>query len=159
MIAPLASRRAASESGASVQTVEAPARRTSRLPGHLSNPSAAILASRPSRRARRAVTIVSMAAMPEIIGGPTPIPVLRVPGDIYRWKVQNGTAEQHVYVQIAEALRPDSVEEPLRSSIESKGESVLRKLLERGNVPTRIKITSGGITEVGVDRRSRPCPM
>ncbi len=100
-----------------------------------------------------------MAAVPEIIGGPTPIPVLRLPGDIYRWKVQNGTAEQHVYVQIAESLRPESVEEPLRSSIESKGESVLRKLLERGNVPTRIKITSGGITEVGVDRRSRPCSL
>ena len=100
-----------------------------------------------------------MAAVPEIIGGPTPIPVLRVPGDIYRWKVQNGAAEQHVYVQIAESLRPESVEEPLRSSIESKGESVLRKLLERGNVPTRIKITSGGITEVGVDRRSRPCSL
>ena len=100
-----------------------------------------------------------MAAVPEIIGGPTPIPVLRVPGDIYRWKVQNGTAEQHVYVQIAESLRPESVEEPMRSSIESKGESVLRKLLERGNVPTRIKITSGGITEVGVDGRSRPCSL
>jgi hypothetical protein len=100
-----------------------------------------------------------MGAVPEIIGGPTPIAVLRVPGDIYRWKVQSGTAEQHVYVQIADSLRPESVAEPLRSSIESKGESVLRKLLERGTVPTRIKITSGGITEVGVDRRSRPCPL
>ena len=101
-----------------------------------------------------------MAAMPEIIGGPTPIPVLRVPGDIYRWKVQNGTARTaRVCADRRGAQRPDSVEEPLRSSIESKGESVLRKLLERGNVPTRIKITSGGITEVGVDRRSRPCPM
>jgi hypothetical protein len=98
-----------------------------------------------------------MATDLHIVGGPTPIPVLRVPGDIYRWKVQNGTAEQHVYVQIAEALHADSVEEPLRSSIESKGESVLRKLLEKGDVPTRIKITSGGITEVGVDRRARPC--
>jgi hypothetical protein len=92
----------------------------------------------------------------EIIGGPTPIPVLRAPGDLYRWKVQNGRAEQHVYVQIADALRPETFEEPLRSGIESKGESVLRRLLERGNVPTRIKITSGGITEVGVDRRPRP---
>jgi hypothetical protein len=95
----------------------------------------------------------------EIIAGPTPIPILRVPGQLYRWKVQNGTAEQHVYVQIAESLRPESVEEPLRSGIETKGESVLRKLLERGNVPTWIKITSGGITEVGVDRRSRPCSV
>jgi hypothetical protein len=125
----------------------------------LSNGRAPILASGPSRRPVAVVTILAMAAVPEIIGGPTPIPVLRVPGDIYRWKVQNGTAEQHVYVQIAESLRPDSVEEPLRSSIESKGESVLRKLLERGNVPTRIKISSGGITEVGVDRRSRPCSL
>jgi hypothetical protein len=95
----------------------------------------------------------------EIIGGPTPITVLSAAGDIYRWKVQNGSAEQHVYVQIAESLKPEAVGEPLRSGIESKGESVLRKLIERGNVPTRIKITSAGITEVGVDRRSRPCSL
>src|SRR5271167_793121 len=95
----------------------------------------------------------------EIIGGPTPIMVSSVPGDIYRWKVQNGSAEQHVYVQIADSLRPETVEEPLRSGIESKGGSVLRKLLERGDVPTRIKITSAGITEVGIDRRSRPCSL
>jgi hypothetical protein len=99
-----------------------------------------------------------MAGDPEIIGGPTPIPVPRN-GDLYRWKVQNGSAEQHVYVQIAGSLRAEAFEEPLRSSIESKGESVLLKLLERGRVPTRIKITSGGITEVGVDRRSRPCSV
>jgi len=78
---------------------------------------------------------------------------------MYRWKVLNNRAEQHVYVQIASSLRADAFEEPLRSGIESKGESVLRKLLERGNVPTRIKITSAGITEVGVDRRSRPCSV
>jgi hypothetical protein len=78
---------------------------------------------------------------------------------MYRWKVMNGRAEQHVYVQIASSLRADAFEEPLRSSIESKGESVLRKLLERGNVPTRIKITSAGITEVGIDRRARPCSV
>jgi hypothetical protein len=100
-----------------------------------------------------------MAGNLEIIGGPTPIPILRAPGEIYRWKVQNGPAEQHVYVQIADSLRAETVEEPLRSGIESKGESVLRKLLERGNVPTRIKITSAGITEVGADRRSRPCSI
>jgi hypothetical protein len=94
----------------------------------------------------------------EIIGGPTPIPVPRE-GDLYRWKVQNGRAEQHVYVQIAGALKADRFEEPLRSGIESKGESVLRRLLERGNVPTRIKITSAGITEVGTDRRTRPCSV
>ncbi len=98
-----------------------------------------------------------MPANPRIIGGPTPIPVMSVPGELYRWKVQNGAAEQHVYVQIAASLRPESCEEPLRSSIETKGESVLRTLLGRGNVPTRIKITSGGITEVGVDRHARPC--
>jgi hypothetical protein len=99
-----------------------------------------------------------MAGDPEIIGGPTPIraPVV---GDMYRWKVQHGRAEQHVYVQIARSLRADTCEEPLRSGIESKGESVLRKLLERGNVPTRIKITSAGITEVGTDRQSRPCSV
>jgi hypothetical protein len=100
----------------------------------------------------------SMAVEPEIIGGPTPIQAPRV-GDTYRWKVQNGRAEQHVYVQIAGSLRAEAFDEPLRSGIESKGESVLRKLLERGNVPTRIKITSGGITEVGTDRRSRPCSV
>ncbi len=99
-----------------------------------------------------------MSEDPEIIGGPTPIPVPR-DGDLYRWKVQNGRAEQHVYVQIAGSLRPERFDEPLRSSIESKGRSVLVKLLERGNVPTRIKITSAGITEVGTDRRSRPCSV
>jgi hypothetical protein len=93
----------------------------------------------------------------EIIGGPTPIRVVQVPGHIYRWKVRNGTAEQHVYVQIADALDPSSADEPLRSAIVTKGESVLRRLLERHNVPIRIKITSAGITEVGIDHRSRPC--
>jgi hypothetical protein len=100
----------------------------------------------------------TMTEDPEIIGGPTPIPVPRE-GDLYRWKVQNGRAEQHVYVQIAGSLRAEKFDEPLRSGIESKGESVLVKLLERGNVPTRIKITSAGITEVGTDRRSRPCSV
>ena len=45
---------------------------------------------------------------PRIIGGPTPIEAPRV-GDIYRWKVQRGSAEQHVYVQIAESLRAEAV--------------------------------------------------
>ena len=94
-----------------------------------------------------------------IIGGPTPIRVLRVPGEIYRWKVQNGSAEQHVYVQIADALTPECVEEPLRSEIESKGEAVLRRLLDSGDVPVRIKITSAGVTKVGIDRRSHPCVL
>jgi hypothetical protein len=91
----------------------------------------------------------------EIVGGPTPIAVPR-DGDMYRWKVLHGRAEQHVYIQIAGSLRAESFDEPLRSAIESKGESVLLELLERGRVPTRIKITSAGITEVGVDRRARP---
>jgi hypothetical protein len=99
-----------------------------------------------------------MASDPEIIGGPTLILAPR-PGDTYRWKVQHGSAEKHVYVQIADSLTPEAFEDPLRSGIASKGESVLQKLLERGNVPTRIKITSAGITEVGVDRRSRPCSV
>ncbi len=116
------------------------------------------LANGPFRISARACTLAGMAGDPEIIGGPTPIPVPRA-GGLYRWKVQNGRAEQHVYVQIAGSLRAEAFEEPLRSGIESKGESVLRKLLERGNVPTRIKITSAGITEVGIDRRSRPCSM
>jgi hypothetical protein len=101
----------------------------------------------------------SMASDLEIIDGPTFIPLVHVPGKLYRWKVKNGTAEQHVYVQIADALRPEGFEEPLRSSIETKGESVLRKLLDHRNVPVRIKITSAGITEVGVDRRARPCSL
>jgi hypothetical protein len=99
-----------------------------------------------------------MPGEPEIIGGPTPIHAPRV-GDTYRYKVQHGSAEKHVYVQIAESLRAEAFEEPLRSGIASKGESVLAKLLERGDVPVRIKITSAGITEVGVDRRARPCSM
>ncbi len=99
-----------------------------------------------------------MPAVPEIIDGPTLILAPR-DGDTYRWKVLDGRAEKHVYVQIASSLRPETFEDPLRSGIETKGESVLRTLLERGNVPTRIKITSAGITEVGVDRRSRPCSL
>jgi hypothetical protein len=98
------------------------------------------------------------ASEPEIIGGPTPIKAPR-PGVTYRFKVQHGTAEKHVYVQIADSLQAEAFEEPLRSGIESKGESVLVKLLERGNVPTRIKITSAGITEVGIDRRQRACAL
>ncbi len=97
-----------------------------------------------------------MAAEPQIIGGPTLIPAPRE-GETYRWKVQDGAAEKHVYVQIAAALRPEAFDGALRESIETKGESVLLSLLEHGNVPTRIKITSAGITEVGVDRRARPC--
>ncbi|HEY4452217.1 MAG TPA: hypothetical protein VGN13_11575 [Solirubrobacteraceae bacterium] len=97
-----------------------------------------------------------MASDPAIIGGPTQIRAPRA-GDTYRWKVQHGSAEKHVYVQIAGALRAEEFDDPLRSGIESKGESILLRLLERGNVPTRIKITSAGITEVGTDRRSRPC--
>jgi hypothetical protein len=100
--------------------------------------------------------LLRMAQTLEIIGGPTPIKAPRV-GDTYRWKVQDGSAEKHVYVQIAYSMRAEAFDEPVRSGIASKGESVLRKLLERGNVPTRIKITSAGITEVGVDRRARPC--
>jgi hypothetical protein len=96
-----------------------------------------------------------MAEGLEIIGGPDLIPI-PPDGGIYRFKVQNGRAEQHVYVQIAHSLRSESFDEPIRSGIETKGESVLLKLLERGRVPTRIKITSAGITEVGVDRCSRP---
>jgi hypothetical protein len=97
-----------------------------------------------------------MVSDPEIIGGPTPIRAPRA-GDTYRFKVQHGRAEKHVYVQIADSLRAEAFDEPLRSGIESKGQSVLVKLLERGDVPVRIKITSAGITEVGVDRRARPC--
>jgi hypothetical protein len=105
-----------------------------------------------------AVDPPGMSGIPEIIGGPTPIRAPR-PGETYRWKVQDGRAEKHVYVQIADYLNAESFEEPLRSSIASKGESVLRRLLERGDVPTRIKITSAGITEVGADRRARPCSV
>jgi hypothetical protein len=100
----------------------------------------------------------SMADHVEIIGGPTLIPAPRE-GDTYRWKVQHGHAEKHVYVHIADSLRAEAFEDPLRSGIESKGESVLRKLLERGNVPARIKLTSAGITEVGIDRRQRSCSV
>lgn len=96
-----------------------------------------------------------MLDSPWISGGPTPIGTPRI-GELYRWKVQHGRAEKHVYVQIADSLNAAAFEEPLRSGIESKGGSVLSRLLERGHVPIRIKITSAGITEVGIDRRPRP---
>jgi hypothetical protein len=95
-----------------------------------------------------------VADLPEIIDGPAPIQVPRE-GETYRWKVMNGRAEQHVYVEIAGSLRAEAYEEPLRSAIESKGESVLRVLLSRNHVPTRIKITSAGISEVGSDLQRR----
>ncbi len=96
--------------------------------------------------------------MAEIIGGPTLVLALS-DGETYRWKVQDGGAEKHMYVQIAKSLRPEAFDEPLRSGIATKGESVLLKLLERGDVPTQIKITSAGITEVGADHRSRACAI
>ncbi len=105
----------------------------------------------------QSLAVISPTA-PRIIGGPTLIPAPRE-GETYRFKVQDGTAEKHVYVQIAAALHPEAFEDPLRAAIETKGESVLLVLLERGNVPTRIKITSAGLTEVGVDRRARPCEV
>jgi hypothetical protein len=97
-----------------------------------------------------------MADPPTIIGGPTPVKAPR-PGATYRWKVRDGRAEKHVYVQIADALRADAFDEPLRSAIATSGESILSALLARGNVPTRIKITSAGVTEVGADLCARPC--
>jgi hypothetical protein len=101
---------------------------------------------------------MSVMSAPEIIGGPTLIPTPRE-GAMYRWKVQDGRAEKHVYVQIAASLRAEACDEPMRSGVATKGESVLTVLLARGDVPTRIKITSAGITEVGVDRRARPCAV
>jgi hypothetical protein len=103
-------------------------------------------------------SVIALHPIPEITAGPTPIVTPRV-GDLYRWKVQDGRAEKHVYVQIADSLRAETFAEPLRSAIASRGESVLRELLARGNVPTRLKITSAGVTEVGVDRRARPCSL
>ena len=100
----------------------------------------------------------STSSEPRIIGGPTLIPAPRE-GETYRWKVRHGAAEKHVYVQIAAALRAEAFQDPLRSAIETKGESVLMRLLADGNVPTRIKVTSAGLTEVGVDRRARPCAL
>src|ERR1700761_6162674 len=84
-------------------------------------------------------TTTVMALTPQIIGGPTLIPAPRE-GETYRFKVQDGRAEKHVYVQIAAMLRAESFEEPLRSAIETKGESVLLRLLARNNVLTRIKL-------------------
>src|SRR5262249_4737058 len=92
---------------------------------------------------------------PWISGGPTPVGTPRI-GELYPWKVQHGRPQKHVDAQIADAVRPEAFDEPLRSGIESKGGSVLTRLLERGEVPIRIKITSAGITQIGVDRRTRP---
>jgi hypothetical protein len=130
--------------------------RAARLRRHLSKRGAADAGQQALSARRRREHDADMPADPEIIGGPTLIPAPRE-GETYRWKVQHGPAEKHVYVQIAAALHAEEFDDPLRLCIETKGESVLLKLLERGNVPTRIKITSAGITEVGVDRRARPC--
>ena len=71
------------------------------------------LASGPFFATAGGVILGAMAGAPEIIGGPTPIQAPRE-GETYRWKVQNGRAEQHVYVQIADSLHPEAFDEPLR---------------------------------------------
>ncbi len=92
-----------------------------------------------------------------IIGGPTLIPAPRE-GETYRFKVQDGARRKA-------RLCPDRGG-PARRGL--RGAAALRDrdegrigaagLLARGNVPTRIKITSAGLTEVGIDRRARRLP-
>src|ERR1700727_2063457 len=93
-----------------------------------STPSRPDVPNRPNATARPSAPsrLDAIVALPEIIGGPTPIQAPR-PGDTYLWKVQHGRAEKHVYVQLAPALHADAFEEPLRSAVATKGESVLVK--------------------------------
>ena len=71
-----------------------------------------MLASRPFQPPRARAMLSPMAEDPEIIGGPTLILAPR-PGETYRWKVQHGPAEKHVYVQIADSLSPEDFEDQI----------------------------------------------
>ena len=91
----------------------------------------------------------------EIIGGPDAVVTSR-DCDMFRWRVRHPGGEQSVYVEIAWALVPESLEEPLRGAVESKGEGPLRELLEQDRVPVRIKLNATGILLVNAEGVEEP---
>jgi hypothetical protein len=91
----------------------------------------------------------------EIIDGPDAVFTTRE-CDTFRWRVRHPEGEQSVYVEIAWALLPDALEDPLRSAVETKGETPLLALLEEETVPARIKMTAAGIFVVDADGREGP---
>jgi hypothetical protein len=64
--------------------------------------------------------------------------------DMFRWRVRHARGEQSVYVEIAWALQPDELAEPLRAAVESRGEAPLRELFADDEIPLRIRITAAG---------------
>lgn len=96
-----------------------------------------------------------MAEQREIIEGPDAVFSSRE-CDTFRWRVRHAAGEQSVYVEIAWALQPEALEEPLRSAVESKGEGPLRELLAEGTIPLRIRMTAAGIFVVDVDGLEGP---
>ncbi len=76
--------------------------------------------------------------------------------DTFRWRVRHARGEQSVYVEIAWALQPDALAEPLRAAVESRGEVPLRELLAEGEIPIRIRVTAAGTFLVDADGDELP---
>lgn len=91
-----------------------------------------------------------MAQKPEIIDGPVAVVTSR-DCDTFRWRVRHAHGEQSVYVEIAWALQPERLAEPLRAAVESRGESPLRELFAEQEIPLRIRLTAAGIFIVDID--------
>jgi hypothetical protein len=96
-----------------------------------------------------------VAHKPEIIDGPTAVVTSR-DCDTFRWRVRHARGEQSVYVEIAWALQPEVLEEPLRAAVESRGEAPLRELFAYDEIPVRIRITAAGIFIVDADGEELP---
>lgn len=96
-----------------------------------------------------------MAHKPEIIDGPMAVVTSR-DCDTFRWRVRHAHGEQSVYVEIAWALQPEHLTEPLCAAVESRGEAPLRELLAEQEIPIRIRLTAAGIFIVDHDGDELP---
>ena len=96
-----------------------------------------------------------MAQKPEIIDGPMAVVTSRE-CDTFRWRVRHARGEQSVYVEIAWALQPDELAEPLRAAVESRGEAPLRELFADDEIPIRIRMTAAGTFIVDADGEELP---
>jgi hypothetical protein len=93
-----------------------------------------------------------VAEQREIIDGPDAVFTSK-DCDTFRWRVRHSGGEQSVYVEIAWALIPDVLEEPLRVAVESKGEVPLLELLDADAIPARIRMTAAGVFSVDAEGR------
>jgi hypothetical protein len=90
-----------------------------------------------------------------IIDGPVAVVTSRE-CDTFRWRVRHKGIERSVYVEIAWALVPEKLEQPMRGAVESRGELPLRELLAGEELPMRLKFTSAGMFSVDGDGRELP---